>query len=238
MRWGVRWTITIDLLCRTDTRLYRKLYALSSLAALQSIWSCCLINIASDVNISAPGIRTQVDLRQKISTSTEDHQLQHSSTEFSKSRDTTICPMLPARRLYHCSRCLRTESKDGLRLPRPSVLEPLVHPSSPTTKPETVNPDQSIPLREPLSRVSLSYEATRKVPPQNWQKPQAKSAVRPLTPVKNPLVEDDLQRQLNQVRREFFKDKGAEMLAEQSGTRSGRRPLPPVPAPRTSYYLL
>lgn len=135
--------------------------------------------------------------------------------------------MLPGRRLYHCSRCLRSESKNDLLPIPPRLLR-----DSPSYNPVALD-------FEVLSRVSLSQQATRKVSAQKWEKHSFPSMVRPTKDdlARKASLQDDLKRQLNSVRRQFFRNQEMENLGERVREARGKTPLPPIPAPRTCYDL-
>ena len=96
--------------------------------------------------------------------------------------------MLRPRRLYHCTRCLYTESPNGVNLPPPSRPEPLV-PSS----------FLSIPPYD--SRVRLSPNSLRKVSPLSWERAPHLSYSGP-----QPFGRDPSREEWNAIRKKLFKE--------------------------------
>jgi hypothetical protein len=121
------------------------------------------------------------------------------------------------RRLFHCTRCLRTNAIKDINLPSPSVPEPL-NPPNPSVK-ET-------------PRVSLSIDSMRKVPSRSWDRTEDQTRGLLGAKSKNPLAKEQLQREGKEPK--LFKDGAREKL--QAQLRAGRYVLPPIPAPRSATF--
>lgn len=96
--------------------------------------------------------------------------------------------MLLPRRLYHCTRCLYTESSNGVNLPPPSNPEPVGRSSFP-----------SIPPYD--SRVRLSPDSLRKVSPVSWERAPHLSYSGP-----QPFGRDPSREEWNAMRKKLFKE--------------------------------
>jgi hypothetical protein len=120
--------------------------------------------------------------------------------------------MFLPRRLYHCSRCLYSESPKGITLPPPSQPEPIVHPKSP---PSLLTP-----------RVSLSPNSIRKIPKTDWNRNAKSNEALPF--VSDKKIEANKAAH-NAYRQGFLSEKtGDRLKSEQSS-------YPPIPAPRTAW---
>ena len=119
--------------------------------------------------------------------------------------------MILPRRLYHCSRCLYTESSKGINLPPPSRPEPIVHPKSP-------------PL-SPAPRVSLSPNLIRKVPKTNWSRNAKSNEAQPFG--------EDRKIEASKVAHNAYRQG---LLSAKMGDRIkiGQSSYPPIPAPCTA----
>ena len=96
--------------------------------------------------------------------------------------------MLSPRRLYHCTRCLYSESSNRVNLPPPS-------------KPEPIEPS-SIPSIPPYdSRVRLSPDSLRKVSPLSWDRAPHLSYSGP-----QPFGRDASREEWNAIRKKLFKE--------------------------------
>ena len=120
--------------------------------------------------------------------------------------------MLLPRRLYHCSRCLYSESPKGINLPPPSQPEPIVHPKSASST--------------PTPRVSLSPNSIRKVSKTDWNRNAKSNEAQPFA--------SDGKIEASKVAHNAYRQG---FLSEKTGDRikSGQSSYSPIPAPRTAW---